>query len=83
MEREILRASITCEDYKRVPTDDGRGIRMAPDGKTVATFSAVVDDRALALMAERAYRNKGGKSRLGPITVRILKREKLGVQHGR
>lgn len=80
--RQVQTGAARFTDYKRIPTDDGRGVKTIEDGATAVEYVALLDARAVYLMAERAYRNKSGKSSAGPITVKILKRVKV-VQHGR
>lgn len=87
MERDIaivLSSATVCADLKRVPTDDGRGVKWIEDGHTNIAYVVEVDRHRVHALARKAYRNKNGRSVAGPVTVRIVKREKVeGVKHGR
>lgn len=87
MERDIaivLSSATVCADFKRVVTDDGRGVTMVADGHTNIAYVVEVDRHHVHALARKAYRNKNGRSKAGPVTIRIVKREKVeGVKHGR
>lgn len=86
MERDVvtlLTSGTVCADHKQEFTEGG-GLRMVKDGNTSVTYVLEVDHYALHRMARKAYRNKHGRSVLGPFTVRIVKRQKMEVkQDGR
>ncbi len=63
--------------YKPQATPDGLGTMSVPDGHEEFAFEADVDMAALYRLADRAAYNKGGKAKAGPLTVKIMAREKV------
>jgi len=63
--------------YRAEPAADGYGTISVPDGQEDFSVTVDIDMKALARVAGRAARSKGGKSVCGPLTVTVISREKV------
>jgi hypothetical protein len=62
--------------FRRERTGDGLGTASVPDGREDFSVRVEVDMKALARMAGRAARNRGGVSVDGPLRVKVVSRSR-------
>jgi hypothetical protein len=67
--------------HKRVPLviagRQANGWTTEPDGHERVVYAVEMDFDALAALARKAAGNKSGKSRLGPLTIEVIQRERI------
>jgi hypothetical protein len=70
----------TIPRYVRRPSRTGEGFTSIRAGHYLITWTADLDERRLERMAARALENKSGRSKCGPVTVRIQTTKILGSE---
>jgi hypothetical protein len=71
----------TLRLHKRVPLAiagrQANGWTTGPDGHERVVYTVDMDFEALPVLARKAARNKSRRSRLGPLTIEVIQRERI------
>lgn len=66
--------SIRLGKQKRIPATTGIGFTSVADGFEDVAYEVMLDLVGVRRLAEKAARNKSGKSKMGPLQVRVMSR---------
>jgi hypothetical protein len=70
----------TIPRYVKRPSRTGEGFTSIRAGQYLITWVTELNEEALGRMAARALENKSGRSKCGPVTVRIQTTKILGSE---